>query len=468
MSCATGNRRRPGLRLRITLWTISVLAAALGAGFVWVQQGLRSVLESRNDLFLERKGAELAAAAQQSHGGHTDLHDEIEREVEAYADAGLVVISRNPAGLELRPATGWAEHLAEACAELVEPGSPATVHIPGRTGAFRVLRVMVQPQSAAAHPLDLALSLDETEAVLTQFNRRAVAGSLVFLLIVVAGGWGLAQQALRPVAQSIETAQALNPADLSARLPRSGAGDELDRLAETINALLDRLASYHAQAARFTADASHELRGPLAAIRAAIDVAVQQPRSADEYRDFLGDLGEQCDRLTALVNGLLLLARGDAGQIELRRAPIRLCDLVRDVVEMYHPLAEERSVRLEHRGDAAAIVEGDGQLLRQLISNLVDNAIKFNRPGGRVAISVSAEPANVTVTVADTGVGVPPEHIEHIFERFYQADSARCSAGSGLGLSICHWIVAAHGGTLHVSSEPGAGSAFTVTLPVGS
>jgi heavy metal sensor kinase len=313
--------------------------------------------------------------------------------------------------------------------------------------------------------LELGLALAETEATLAQFDRRVAAGGLAFLALAVGGGLVLSRQALRPVAQSIRTARHLNPADLTARLPGTGAGDELDQLAGTINDLLDRLAVYHAQATRFTADASHELRSPLGAIRATIEVALQQPRAADEYRDVLGSLGEQCDRLTALVNALLLLARADTGQVELHFEPIDLTVLAQEVAEMYQPLAEEKGVSLVWDHPSPVPARGDPPRLRHLLTNLVDNAIKFTDPGGTVTIRLERRGQEARIDVTDTGVGIPAEHLAHVFERFYQSDPARSLGGTGLGLSICRWIAQAHGGSIHATSESDQGSTFTVVLP---
>ena len=168
-------------------------------------------------------------------------------------------------------------------------------------------------------------------------------------------------------------------------------------------------------------------------MRAAVDVALQRPRSAAEYRDILSSLGEQCDRLTALVNGLLLLARADAGQVELRREPIDLTALIAEVAEMYQPLAEERDVTLSWDGPAPLHVTGDPSRIRQLLTNLLDNAIKFTEPGGRVTVRIEQTDAHVRLAVVDTGVGIAPEHLPHIFERFYQADPARSVQGAGWG-----------------------------------
>jgi heavy metal sensor kinase len=290
------------------------------------------------------------------------------------------------------------------------------------------------------------------------------AGGLAFLGLAVVGGLVLSQQALRPVAQSIRAARRMNPADLSARLPPTGAGDELDQLAATINDLLDRLAAYNAQITRFTADASHELRSPLAAMRAAVEVALQQPRTIADYRDILGSLGEQCDRLTSLVNGLLLLARADVGQIELRREPLDFTALAGEIAEMYQLLAEERGVALVWDDTSPVCVMGDPSRLRQLVTNLVDNAIKFTQSGGTVAIRIDQADDRARLVVADTGIGIAAESLPHVFERFYQVDLARSSGGAGLGLSICRWIALAHGGSVRAVSEPGRGSTFTVLI----
>src|SRR4051794_2016837 len=347
MSSAPSRTFRPGLRARLSLSTSAVLALALGLGLAWVHHGLRATLEARNDAFLTSKGEELAAVLRDDRSGGSEALDaEISREVDAYEDQGLVVVVRRPGAVLVAPASESAGALA-ARMDALRPGpAPRTIGLPGTGERYRVLRLELSPDDGPPHPLDLGLSLSETDAILAQFDRRSAAGGLVFLALAVLGGHLFSRQALRPVARSIAIARELNPSDLTARLPRDGSGDELDRLAGTINDMLGRLAEDHAQVIRFTADASHELRSPLSAMRAAVEVTLQQPRSAAEYREGLGSLGEQCDRLPSLVNGLLTLARADAGEVQLRRRPLDLAALAGEVAEMYHPLAEERGVAL--------------------------------------------------------------------------------------------------------------------------
>lgn len=456
-----------GLRAKLTAWTSLVLAASLAAGFAWVHHGLRSVLEARNDAFLYRKAAELSAVVRDyATSGSDALEAEIRREVSAYQSEGLVVVLREPGRVLAAPETQLSGDFARRLNVLPAATTPVTLAVHGSSGRYRVLRTGLGTSGDAS--LTLGLSLAETESTLAQFDRRVAVGGLFFLGLSVVGGAFLSRQALRPVAQSIQTAKRLKPSNLSERLPRTGAGDELDELAGTINDLLDRLAAYHAQIIRFTADASHELRSPLGAMRAAVEVALGQPREPGEYREVLASLGEQCERLTALVNGLLLLARADAGEMTVRREPHDLSALATDVAELYEPLAEERGVRFRSECGSPVSVLGDPARLRQLVTNLVDNAIKFTEPPGSVTLRVEEAGGHARLVVEDTGVGIPPCHLPHVFERFYQADPARSLGGSGLGLSICRWIVEAHGGSIEARSGDGSGSTFVVVLPRAS
>ena len=455
-----------GVRTRLTLWTSLVLAVSLGAGFLWVHYGLRSVLGAKNDAFLERKAAELRAVLRDVGSGGADaLEAEIRREVAAYEAEGLIVVVRGQGKVFIAPESGGSRKLARLMASASLGPEPQTLL--ASNDRYRVLRAELLPPGSGS-ALDLGLSLRETESTLAQFDARVAAGGLAFLGLAVLGGLLLSRQALRPVALSIRTARGLNPANLSARLSRTGADDEIDQLAGTINDLLDRLGAYHAQVIRFTADASHELRSPLGAMRAAVEVALQKPRTVEAYRDTLASVGEQCDRLTNLVNGLLLLARADAGELEVRREPLDLHAVAADVAEMFEPLAEERGVSLVLGLTSFVTVLGDSSRLRQLVTNLVDNAIKFTGAGGTVTLRVERDEERARLLVSDTGMGIPVEHLPHVFERFYQASPARTGEGYGLGLSICKWIVEAHGGSLQVESRPGKGTTFIVALPLTS
>jgi heavy metal sensor kinase len=287
----------------------------------------------------------------------------------------------------------------------------------------------------------------------------ALSGGLAYLL---------ARKALAPVEQLHRMTATITADRLDRRLPVAGE-DELGRLARTINAMIARLERSFAEVRRFTADASHELRTPLAAIRAEAELALNRAAPAADPQALLGSILEECERLTRLTDQLLALAREDSNAGPPPRRPVDLARLLDGVVETMRPLAEAKELRLSYQGKEAAWVEGDEARLRQVFYNLLDNAIKYTPEGGTVEVRVEGRDRSAVVAVRDTGIGIPAEHLPHVFERFYRVDKARTRAegGTGLGLSIARSIVAAHGGAIELDSAPGRGTVCTVTLPEG-
>jgi heavy metal sensor kinase len=304
-------------------------------------------------------------------------------------------------------------------------------------------------------------------------------GRLILLMAVaipatvafaICGGVFLAGRALNPIDQVTRTASRIGAEeDLSQRL-NLRSEDEVGRLALTFDRMLDRLERAFARQRQFTADASHELRTPLALFRGQIEVALNQRRTVKDYQTILASLHEDAERMSLLLGDLLTLARADAGQENLFRERVDLADVADEVVAVMQPLAEKKAVDLARDQGTSAPVDGDQTRLLQLLVNLVDNAVKYTPTGGRVAVTVDRLANQARLRVADTGVGIAPENVPHIFERFYRVDKARSRAegGSGLGLAIVEWIVHAHGGTIAVASETGRGTTFTVTLPLAT
>jgi heavy metal sensor kinase len=251
------------------------------------------------------------------------------------------------------------------------------------------------------------------------------------------------------------------------RLPIANAHDELGRLTQTINAMIARLERSFLEIRRFTADASHELRTPLTIIRTEAEVALDKQLSPPEHRDLLGGILEECERLTRLIDQLLALAREDAGGGAAAMHALDLSSLVQQVAEDMRPLAEARGLSLVVAVDGPLPICGDELRLRQVCYNLLDNAIKYTPAGGTIALRAERKDQAVIITIQDTGIGIPPEHLPHVFDRFYRVDKARSRAegGTGLGLSIAQSIVAAHGGRIELISAPGQGTTGIVTLP---
>lgn len=310
--------------------------------------------------------------------------------------------------------------------------------------------------------------LDQVNASLSRFVQICVAALAAAAVLATIGGRILASRSLRPVSRMASAARTISVKNMTERLERSGAGDELDYLAETFNDMLGRLEKQVAQLRQFTADAAHELRTPLAALRGNAEIALSGKRSAAELRAVLADGIEEYDRLARIADDLLLLARADAGQEFIRRAPFAFDTALADVIDLFSPTAEELGVTLTLARRDAVQIDGDDGRLRQMIGNLLDNSIKFTPVGGLVRVSLAAANGVAELTVRDTGVGIEPEHLTHVFDRFYRADRARSrdGGGAGLGLSICRTIVEAHGGTIDVTSQPGSGTSVGVRLPV--
>jgi two-component system heavy metal sensor histidine kinase CusS len=317
-------------------------------------------------------------------------------------------------------------------------------------------------------------------------DRLVLSVGLVVLLLSPLVGHLLTSRTIRPLAQMIRTTARLHPGEVGERLPIRGTGDELDSLAHTINGLLDRIASYLQQEHDFLANAAHDLRTPLAAIQSSVEVALGVSRTDEEYREILGLVIEQCSSLQTLVNQLLLLAETDTDRLQIDEDPVPLHQVVARVVEMFEGVADDHRIDLRVSELQPVAVPGNRHHLRQVVSNLLDNAIKFTAARGS---GEGCDPTDtkrvgyVTVelvrddtahcarlVVRDNGIGIASEDAPKIFDRFFRADKARVrngvAGGTGLGLSICKAIVDAHGGEIAVESQPGEGSTFTVSLPL--
>jgi len=298
-----------------------------------------------------------------------------------------------------------------------------------------------------------------------------IIGIFVLLLSFIGSYW-LAVRSFAPVKKMTSIARRIEVGDLHERVPVPRTQDELQKLALTFNQMIERLEKSFAHQRRFVADASHELRTPVAAIRSMTDVTLASSAavSPDEYRIVLHDVNIEAERLGHLISDLLLLARVDENKMPIEREVVRLDRLVTDVAATMELLATEKNITLLVNAGEPATVLGDEARLIQVIMNLVDNAINYTNVGGNILLEVHVKGDNVYINVSDTGIGIEPEHLEHVFERFYRVDPARSRAvgGTGLGLSIVDWVVRAHDGTISVVSKPGEGTTFTVQLPLAS
>ncbi|HHY47310.1 MAG TPA: heavy metal sensor histidine kinase [Firmicutes bacterium] len=345
----------------------------------------------------------------------------------------------------------------------------ATVRISGKPWRVYTLPVPAVHDNRIGYLLQVAEPLTRVEDILDRVGALLLLGIPIVAVIATLGGLFLSSRALGPIDRLTRLAQSISAEDLTRRLDLKLPNDEVGRLARTFNDMLERLDAAFRRERQFTADAAHELRTPLTVMKGNIDVALARPRDAGEYRGVLEELETQVDRLAHLSENLLTLARGDTGKAAFHPEDLDIVVLLDGLVEQVRPLADSKGVSVKLQGLDRLTIVGDQDQLIRLFLNLLDNAIKYTPQGGEVSVTVSSDRANATVAVKDTGPGIAPEHIPHIFERFYRVDKARSRSegGSGLGLAIAKHIVQLHGGSIEVESEPGRGSTFAVRLPLG-
>jgi heavy metal sensor kinase len=332
-------------------------------------------------------------------------------------------------------------------------------------GRFRMLSRQID---GAGTPLlvQVACSLEENDKQLGELLAILLLVGLPAVGCSLGGGYVLARQALAPVERMAATADEITARRLDRRLDAPNPGDELGRLARTLNGMIGRLERSFEEVRRFTADAAHELRTPLAILRNEAEVALRVPRDSEQYRDCLEDMLEEIDHLSRLSDALLFLFREDAGLGALARDPVDLQEIARQIADHMRVVAGEKRQELSVDAPAACWVQGNPEQLRRLLFNLLENAIKFTPDGGRIDVRVENGKGQACVTVCDNGTGIAPEHLPRVFDRFYRVDSARSrrTGGNGLGLSISKSIVEAHRGSIEVQSQPNAGTQVTVTL----
>jgi two-component system, OmpR family, heavy metal sensor histidine kinase CusS len=316
----------------------------------------------------------------------------------------------------------------------------------------------------------LAAASPEAEhtLILDSFWEGLLASAPMLLLISSACGYWLSRRALKPVDRIAAAARSISIRNLSERLPVARTSDEIERLAETCNEMLARLEGAVNQIKQFTADASHELRGPLSFVRTVAEVALRNPRSDGDSRAALKDIVEETAKATVLLEDMLTLARADAERGAKTLEPLNLTEVVEQACEMAQPLADERQLQLSISVGARQVnVLGDFAALRPLVWILLDNALKYTKDPGTIEVALNATAKLATVMVRDTGAGISEADLPHIFDRFYRADPSRSQVeGTGLGLSIAKWIADIHHAELTVASELQKGTAFQLAFPI--
>jgi heavy metal sensor kinase len=462
---------RSHIRTRLTIWFVSSLATVLvlysATASIFLLRDLRRQLVRHAIQDLETVEGLLYLNAEGRVGLRDDYHNHpeskqvLERMLEVRSTSGEVLLRNELLGQRSLGDTRI-EHEGE------DGYSPREFTL---SDGLRV-QLVSRRHDIDRLPTIIRVAFSE-EPLQRQFRSNLASLLLPLPLIVIIigiGGYLLASKFLQPIQQMARQAEAITSEKLHERLAVNPSDGELADLSRVFNDLLLRLELSFEQLNRFTSDASHELRTPLAAIRSVGEVGLRKEATAAGYRDIIGSMLEEVDKLTRLVDSLLTIARADAGQVQLDRAAVSLRDLAGDCASLFEALLEDKGQRLQVEASGEAAVSGDRLLLRQALINILDNAIKHTPRGGGITVRVWEDGVDAHIEVEDAGPGILPEHQARVFDRFYRVEEGRSrdSGGTGLGLSIAERNVRLHAGHLTVLSQPNSGSVFSIVLPLAS
>ncbi|HLX41696.1 MAG TPA: ATP-binding protein [Ktedonobacteraceae bacterium] len=483
-------RRRlaPGIRVQLTLLYTAVFAFLLLLfGFI-LYTALQASLSAGINTTLQLRAQQIAAGIS-SDGDKISIQD-VTGELPGLTGQGSTTNTSGQSGVQSNVNIGplirvldtqaHISYISLAFHALAVPAASITVPLHGvdwqgtvlahNGQAVRLYSIALKENGMIFGVLQVGESLAQLDATLHSIVIALLIIDPFVLLLSAFGSYWLARRAFRPILHLTRTAREIKAGDLHRRVPLPRARDEVYDLALTLNDMIERLEQAFTQQRRFVADASHELRTPVTIIRSITDIAMENELSLEEYHETLGDVNVAAERLGQLISDLLALARADEAQLPLDHDPVRLDLLAVDVVATMEPLALERGLTLQVQSVEPATVSGDTARLIQMMMGLVDNALTYTNAGGIVSLAVAVSANHATFAVHDTGIGIAPEDVAHIFERFYRADPARSRSvgGNGLGLAIVDWIVKVHHGWIQVESQVEQGSTFTVTLPLVS
>lgn len=459
--------KRLSIGVRLTLWYLAIFAVAqivFGAG-MWfllrhhlydlVDDGLEGQVEDLKN-FMEAQKKNATIAKLQEEVNETYVLEHSGDYLELYADQGAL----------LYRSTFLQNHPVKlAAADGINRPIFRNLQIDGRP-----FRFTVQQFQANGHLLTATMGVptDDVVETLVMFRSYLLMFAPALFLVAAMGGYWLSRRALSPVDALVRTARDISGANLNSRLQKLDTGDELQRLSDTLNEMLERIEAAFLRITEFTADASHELRTPVSLIRTEAELALRRSRGEAEYKESLRHILLEAERTTALIEQLLSLARADSGRETLHMQPVDLSAMLRGVVESWRQMADIRNLQFSASiADEDSFVMGDEAALRRVADILLDNAFKYTAQPGSVELSLEKNGGRVVITVRDSGIGIPEEDKDKIFDRFYRVDKARSreQGGVGLGLAIAQWIVAQHRGSIAVESKPGQGSVFRLELP---
>jgi heavy metal sensor kinase len=458
------NSFRRSLAFRLAVLYTATCAILSIAAFLIFYQLMISNIHARTDNALTEELNECSSLL--SSKGIATLKEEIYRKAQS-AGTGkaflrlLTTDGKEIVSSDLGPWGGI--DISKTALQRLAQGRPVfeTFKLPGGEHNARVIYGMAGPGMV----LQIGRSLKDDEEILEDFRQAFRTAIAIILTLVALGGWLVARQALSGVREVTRTALAISDGAMEKRVPLTGWGDEIDRLSQTFNHMLERIQFLITEMREVTDNIAHDLKSPVTRIRGLAEVTLTTGRSLDEYRSMAASTVEECDSLLGMINTMLEISEFEAGVATLNITKVDISALIEEACDLFQPLAEDKGLVIKAKVPFRCLVSGDKRKLQRALTNLLDNAIKYTPSGGTITVAIEEGEKGVIISVSDTGRGIEADDIPHIFDRFYRADKSRSESGAGLGLSLVLAIVRAHGGDIQVSSSPGAGSLFSIVLP---
>ncbi len=456
---------RHTLAFRLTLWYAGIFTASSCVAFLLFYTLITSFIRDRTDQELLSEANRFSALLVSEGAEAVRSAAVIEAQAAGVKKVFFRFLSMNGQVFSSSNMSYWKDipiH-EKSIRELLGGKSRAfeTVTIPERREEVRILYAVLGPSTI----LQVGEAMESYSRFLDAFKGIFIA-TMTLLIVVAAGiGWFMARQAVSGVEAVTRTAQKISGGTLEERVPVKARADEIDQLAITFNQMLDRIQSLLKEIREMTDNIAHDLKSPITRIRGVAEVTLTTGRSLPEYEGMAASTIEECDRLLDMINTMLMISKTEAGVDKLSREEIDLTRLIERACELFEPSGEDKGVTLKWNAPEGIRLVGDNQMIQRMLSNLLDNAVKYTPAGGSVTVSASEEDTQILIAVKDTGIGISPDDLSRIFERFYRGDQSRSEAGIGLGLSLAKAIARAHGGEITVTSAPNQGSTFTVILP---
>jgi heavy metal sensor kinase len=457
---------RHSLAFRLTLWYAGIFLVTSFVAFLFFYFLITTVIRERTDQDLLEEVRALASI-RKARGIQAALR-QAALEAQAAGEKKIFFRFLYPTGITFSSSnmTYWRDIgiKRNALKRLLEDEQPVfdTIKSPDRRHQIRVLYALV----GRSVILQIGQSMENYTRFIEVFRKIFITTMAILFLLAASVGWFMARRALAGVETVTQTARRISNGNLQERVPVKKREDEIDQLAQTFNQMLDRIQTLVTGTKEMSDNIAHDLKSPITRIRGMSEVTFTTGASLNDYENMAAGTIEECDRLLDMINTMLVISRTEAGVSPLEKNEIDISAVIRDACDLFQSTAEDKGLTMVCQAGEKINVDGDIRLIQRMIANILDNAIKFTSPDGRVDVSIHADGnRGVQIAITDTGIGISPEDLPQIFERFYRCDPSRSQAGTGLGLSFARTVARAHGGDIFVKSTPDQGSTFTVTLP---